>query len=143
MRFPDQSHINMVRDALHLRSGNGASVMVGSGFSRNAERTIPNAREMPAWQDLVAHLYDALYPPENAVSSGSNRRPATDNMQIAEEYEAAFGRSALHDELRRLVSDRSQHLPRAWHRKNSARNGSRTAKTRRTTSNEKSLDFKC
>ena len=37
MTFPDQSHINTVRDALHQRYGNGASVMVGSGFSMNAE----------------------------------------------------------------------------------------------------------
>ena len=38
MTFPDQSHINRVRDALHQRAGNGASVMIGSGFSKNAEK---------------------------------------------------------------------------------------------------------
>ena len=36
MEFSDQSHINRVRDALWRRFGNGATVMVGSGFSRNA-----------------------------------------------------------------------------------------------------------
>ena len=44
MKFTDQSHINRVRDALYRRSGNGASVMVGSGFSRNANPVIINAR---------------------------------------------------------------------------------------------------
>ena len=105
MIFPDQSHINIVRDALHQRSGNRASVMVGSGFSKNAERTSPSAKEMPSWQDLVAHFYDALYPQASTTSRGTNPRPATDNVRIAQEYEAASGRTALHDMIRRLVPD--------------------------------------
>ena len=114
MTFPDQSHINRVRNALHQRSGNGASVMVGSGFSKNAERVIRNAKEMPAWRDLVDHFYDALYPPGTATRDGTNHRPATDNVRIAQEYEAVFGRSALHDALRRLVPD-TEHIPGPEH----------------------------
>ena len=114
MTFPDQSHINRVRDALHQRSGNGASVMVGSGFSKNAERVIRNAKEMPAWRDLVDHFYDTLYPPGTATRDGTNHRPATDNVRIAQEYEAVFGRSALHDALRRLVPD-TEHIPGPEH----------------------------
>ena len=116
MLFSDQSHINRVRDALWRRSGNGASVMVGSGFSRNAERVIRNAREMPTWQNLVDHFYDALYPQGNASSSGTNHRPATDNVRIAQEYKAAFGKSGLHDALRRLVPD-AEHTPGVKHQR--------------------------
>ena len=116
MTFMDQSHINRVRDALHQRSGNGASVMVGSGFSRNAERIIRNGREMPMWQDLVNHFYDTLYPQGSTSQSGANDRPATDNVRIAQEYEAAFGRSALHDALRRLVPD-TEHTPGFEHQR--------------------------
>ena len=116
MTFPDQSHISMVRDALHRRSGNGASVMVGSGFSRNADRIIRSAKEMPRWHDLVNHFYDALYPPGSATRDGTNHRPATDNVRIAQEYQAAFGRSALHDALRRLVPD-TEHIPGPEHRR--------------------------
>ena len=105
MTFPDQSHINRVRDALHQRSGNGASVMVGSGFSRNAERIIPDANPMPTWQDLTDHFYAALYPDDGTGSHSDNLKPASDNVRIAQEYEAAFGRSDLHDALRRLVPD--------------------------------------
>ena len=114
MTFPDQTHINRVRDALHQRSGNGASVMVGSGFSKNAERVIRNAKEMPAWRDLVDYFYDALYPPGSATRDGTNHRPATDNVRIAQEYEAVLGRSALHDALRRLVPD-TEHTPGPEH----------------------------
>ena len=110
MLFSDQSHINRVRDALWRSSGNGASVMVGSGFSRNAERVIRNAREMPTWQNLVDYFYDALYPQGNGSSSGINHRPATDNVRIAQEYKAAFGKSGLHEALRRLVPD-AEHTP--------------------------------
>ena len=116
MTFPDQSHINRVRDALWTRSGNGASVMVGSGFSRNAERIIRSASEMPTWQDLVDHFYDALYPLASASADGISHRPANDNVRIAQEYEAAFGRSALHDALRRLVPD-TQHIPSLKHQR--------------------------
>ena len=103
MTLPDQTHINQVREALHRRTGNGASVMVGSGFSRNAERISITAKEMPSWQDLVDHFYNSLYPQDKASRSQENARPATDNTRIAQEYEAAFGRSALHDALRRLI----------------------------------------
>ena len=105
MTFPDQSHINIVRDALHQRTGNGASVMVGSGFSRNADRIIRGDREMPMWQDLGNHFYDALYPSVAGAVGETDRGPAHNNVRIAQEYEAAFGRSALHDALRRLVPD--------------------------------------
>lgn len=114
MTFPDQSHINIVRDALHQRTGNGASVMVGSGFSRNADRIIRGDREMPMWQDLGNHFYDALYPPATGSVGGTDRGPAHNNVRIAQEYEAAFGRSALHDALRRLVPD-TEHAPGRQH----------------------------
>ena len=39
--FPDQSHIVQVRDALWRNYGNGASVMVGSGFSRRVLKARP------------------------------------------------------------------------------------------------------
>ena len=116
MRFPDQSHINRVRDALWQRSGNGASIMVGSGLSRSADRIIRNAKEMPTWRDLVSHLHDTLYPQGSPSQGGANHRPATDNVRIAQEYEAAFGRSALHDALRRLVPD-TEYTPSLEHQR--------------------------
>ena len=60
---------------------------------------------MPTWQDLIDHFHRALYPEDGTSSQGNNRRPAADNVRFAQEYEAAFGRSDLHDALRRLVPD--------------------------------------
>ena len=116
MTFPDQSHINRVRDALHQRAGNGASVMIGSGFSKNAVKISLDAKEMPGWQDLVDHFHGTLYPQDRTRRQGNNHRPAADNVRIAQEYEAAFGRGALHDALRHLVPD-AEFSPGIKHRR--------------------------
>ena len=93
------------KGSLHRRTGNGASIMIGSGFSRNAERISITAREMPTWRDLVEHFYQSLYPHDKTSYQRRGDKPATDNTRIALEYEAAFGRVALHDAIRRLIPD--------------------------------------
>ena len=98
MSFPDQSHVNKVRDALWQSSGNGASVMVGSGFSRNAVPVHPGTGDLPTWDKITIRLYQQLYPQEK-----SDVRH--DALRTPQEYEAAFGRTELHNALRKLVPD--------------------------------------
>ena len=100
MTFPDQSHINRVRDALHQRAGNGAAVMVGSGFSRNAI-SIHNAGDLPTWDQITNRLHEKLYPDEG--DGHDSLRGGHDSLRTAQEYEAAFGRTELHNTLRQLV----------------------------------------
>lgn len=57
MFFPDQSHINQVRDALGKRSSR-ATVMVGAGFSRNASGIIPDAI---LYSDEFVHLTGLIF----------------------------------------------------------------------------------
>lgn len=83
MNFPDQSHINRVRDALWRRSGTGASVMIGSGFSKNAVPNRPGARELPNWDELTAHLFAELYPQPSEYDKPHPLRTPL-------EYDAAF-----------------------------------------------------
>ena len=100
MLVPDQSHINRIRDALWQRSGGGASVMVGSGFSRGALKTRPDAEAPPIWRELVKTISSKLY------TQDAGRTSATDDpLRIAQEYETAFGRSDLHSFLQQLVRD--------------------------------------
>ena len=108
MNFPDQSHINRVRDALWRRSGTGASVMIGSGFSKNAVPNRPGARELPNWDELTAHLFAELYPQPSEYDKPHPLRTPL-------EYDAAFGRPALEDALARLVRDQD-HNPSDLHR---------------------------
>ena len=109
MSFPDQSHINKVRDALWQSYGNGASVMVGSGFSRNAVPVRPGTGNLPTWDIITAMLHQELYPREQ----GDIRHQA---LRTAQEYEAEFGRTELHNALRKLVSDNG-YTPGSLHRR--------------------------
>ena len=100
MLVPDQSHINRVRDALWQRFGGGASVMIGSGFSRSALKIRPDAQDPPLWRDVIEKMSDKLYPPK------AGGAPVTDgHLRIAQEYETAFGRSDLHRFIQQTVRD--------------------------------------
>ena len=60
-----------------------------------------------------------MYPPEDAEDSSSGARnvsPPGDPLRLAQEYESAFGRSDLHDFLRRLIRD-DDHEPDEMHRR--------------------------
>ena len=102
MSIADQSHINRVRDALWQRSVGGASVMIGSGFSRNALKARPDANDPPTWRDVAKAVYDKLYPQGGDSDLGT---ATSDFLRLAQEYEAAFGRGVLHSFLRELIRD--------------------------------------
>ena len=102
MSFPDQSHINRVRDALWQRSVGGASVMIGSGFSRNALKARPDANDPPTWRDVAKAVYAKLYPQDGDGNLGT---ATSDFLRLAQEYEAAFGRGDLHRFLGELIRD--------------------------------------
>jgi len=108
MIFPDQSHINRIREALWQQPDGCASVMVGSGFSRNARKSMPDTLGFPLWHDLVTSLCHRLYP----SSDGERRNRAASEasgtsgfLRLCQEYEAAFGRGALNKLIQELVPD--------------------------------------
>ena len=108
MTFPDQSHINRVRDALWNASAGGASLMVGSGFSRNAATTSSDAHVAPTWADLAKALYVKLYPTGEYSSrqSDSTRRSTISHpTKLAQEYETSFGRDHLHRFIKQQVQN--------------------------------------
>ena len=109
MDFPDQSHVNHVREALWQGTGFRASVMIGSGFSLNATKARPGAADPITWSALGAKIYNKLYP---ACDRGNCRNPASlyeetsvSILKIAQEYEIAFGRSELYALIQKLVRD--------------------------------------
>ena len=101
LSFPDQSHINRVRDALWEQPNGRASIMVGAGFSRNADSTEPSASELPLWQDFAREMLHRLYPQYADMESVETH----DLLRLAQEYETGFGRNALHKLLQELVRD--------------------------------------
>ena len=117
MNFQDQSHINKVRDALWESPNGNASVMIGSGFSRNALPTQSKSVDLPTWQEVGSQLYGALYPRSDNSQSDRASSPGTEGMlRTAQEYQAAFGRTALHGTLRRLVQE-EEYNPGTLHKR--------------------------
>ena len=117
MTFQDQSHINKVRDALWESPNSNASIMIGSGFSRNAVPAQSETVDLPTWEEVTARLHAALYPNSDHPDNGGGPSPDTDGMlRTAQEYQAAFGRTALHGTLRRLVPD-EEYYPGTTHKR--------------------------
>ena len=88
------------------RAAGRASVMIGAGFSRNADPSASAARPFPTWQGLTDGLARDLDPLARAP----------DTMRVAQEYEAMFGRARLEEAVRALVPD-GDHRPSDLHRR--------------------------
>ena len=98
--IPDIIHVDAIRDALLNRPNTGACVMVGSGFSRNANTVRSGVAPPPLWSDLAQEMFRQLYPEREATE-----RSASDALQIAQAYESNFGRTKLDDFLVRHIRD--------------------------------------
>lgn len=107
-RLPEYPVIQELSRAL-WRVGDlrGAAVMVGAGFSRNAELPGPTSQPSPVWSHLMAAMQKAL---------GERLGGTGDPLQIAQRYEAIFGRQALDGLLRSQVPDLGLQ-PGALHRR--------------------------
>ena len=109
--FRDQSQVERIRERLWSgREFGRAAVMIGAGFSRNAERGGPSVPVFPLWGDIANTMYEALYPvgslEETARSTDRKARAAgTGAMRLASEFEMTFGRQALDDLLVRAIPD--------------------------------------
>lgn len=106
--FSDQFAVSFIRDALWRTSGGGAAVMIGAGFSRNARPTSTSAKEMPSWAQMSQSLCRLLYAsaPEERLQSALREANSTSGfLRLAQEYEAAYGRLALNEQIRALVPD--------------------------------------
>ena len=85
-----------------LKSGQ-ASLMVGSGFSRNAETASPNTPLPPSWSDLKQVLVERLYGmfPERYRQKMADSKTV---LQLAQEYDQR-GRTELNLLLKELIRD--------------------------------------
>lgn len=96
-------HVALSEIRRQLWSGH-ASVMIGSGFSRNADRASSTIAYPPDWNELGRGFVDRLYPnvnenEKNAVLGSKNV------LQLAQEFEAAFQRPALNQYIKELICD--------------------------------------
>ena len=106
--IPDQVHIDRIREALWKKPGYGASVMVGSGFSRNAEGIRPDVAPPPLWNDIAEALLKQLElrgGDSTKHNTGVSGLSVDNPLRLAQAYEANFGRDNLHDLIARVVRD--------------------------------------
>ena len=103
MSIPDQKYMNHVRDALWSRSGH-ASVMIGSGFSKNARPARPDAGELPLWHELARAMSNKLHPPNPGGPPAGSLDPKG-ALELAQEYKDSFERGSLHLFLQQQIRD--------------------------------------
>lgn len=109
LNFPDRPSVDFIREALWSGSSVGrAAVMIGAGFSRNARATTFGATSMLDWRGLIEALCDRLYAPsggERHQGAVAMAAATSGFLRLAQEYEAVFGRPALDQCIRDLISD--------------------------------------
>ena len=98
-----QAYVILSEIQRQLWSGH-ASVMIGSGFSRNADRASSTIPYPPDWNALARKFVDRLYPnyTEDEKNSVLSKKGA---LQLAQEFEAAFQRTALNRYVKELICD--------------------------------------
>ena len=89
-------------------SPNGAAVLIGAGFSRNAERASEDIPKPPLWSDLSLALAKQLYPDRPSDAP-------TDPLRLAEEYRAYFGQAAMSSFIRAHIHDSAWYPGKAHH----------------------------
>ena len=105
--LPDQIHIEQIKKRLWCgREFGKAAVMIGTGFSKNADKVYNNALSFPLWQQLAYGLYDALHP-SNSGSTDERLRATSGGevLKLALEYETIFGRASLENYLLESIDD--------------------------------------
>lgn len=90
-----------------------AAVMIGAGFSRNAQKNSPVSKGFPDWNQLGDIFYEKV---SSCSVSDDNECNYRNVLRLADEVEAAFGRSVLNNILRTEIPDK-QYQPSELHEK--------------------------
>lgn len=106
--FPDQIYIEHLINRLWTgRELGQAAVMIGAGFSRNANRVSVSTPLFPLWEDLARIMFDGLYPLGDADRDEKKSRmlSGAGALRLAGEYQEVFGRTGLDDLLLQGIPD--------------------------------------
>jgi hypothetical protein len=106
--IPDYPALQQLGRALwKMGKARGAAILVGAGFSRNADRVHANTPEPPLWTTIACVMQKRIYPDGVAPK---------DPLRLAEEFKVLLGEPALEDLIRDLVRD-EEWLPGELHKK--------------------------
>lgn len=112
MSFADLTHLKQLQRELWSWPRSRASVMVGAGFSFNAEPLAGVTKSFPSWSGLAQVMFDELNPGLSSESQGldgikrrNDGRAQANPLRLASEYEAAFGRRKLEHLIQAQIPD--------------------------------------
>jgi len=121
LQFSELKFIELIRKNLWYGQEYGrAAVMIGSGFSRNADKISKRTSPFPLWDDLGEIFFQSLYPKSSSSDDDYQKlraqiKKAKRTEQLAQDYEKYFGRTALDDLLLRSIPD-NNYTPGYLHR---------------------------
>ena len=90
-----------------------ASLMVGCGFSRNADKATPMTPIPPDWTELGDKLIEALYP-KMKEDDRTAMLTQKNTPQLADEFDVVYQRPALNALLKKIIQDNNL-LPSGLH----------------------------
>jgi hypothetical protein len=118
--FQDQNSIDYIRKKLWCGQEYGqVAVMVGCGFSRNAEKISHDTPPFPLWKDLGEIILRATHPQGTTSKTDYDAQikqllKENESTTIAQEFQDLFGPSALDELLIHSIPD-LQYIPGTLH----------------------------
>lgn len=117
------SYIDDIAKRLHDPALYGAaSVMVGAGFSKNAD-VVDDETSAPNWEELAVTMFEALYKKPISAADVKDweiqkiRKTSGKNvLKLAEEYKSVFGRNKLNKFIEANIND-DKYIPGNLHKK--------------------------
>ncbi len=107
----DPEIFEYIKEIASKIKNNRASVMVGAGFSKNAEQIVQTDKKFLDWNSLGNVFYEKV----NGHLPGKKDQ-YLNVLKLAEEVEAAFGRTVLNEIIRDSLPD-AEYAPSALHEK--------------------------
>lgn len=108
----NKTHIDLIGKRLwETGQYSKAAVLVGSGFSRNAESFKENPNSFPVWKDIANAMFDELYPDWRTQQNRRNIKVQMTTglgvLKLAEAYESRLGRGMLYNLIERVMPNKS------------------------------------
>lgn len=117
------SYIEDIAKRIHDPALHGAaSVMVGAGFSKNAD-VVDDETSAPNWEELAVSMFEVLYQkPKNKADIKNweiqkiKKTSGKNVLKLAEEYKSVFGRNKLNKFIEANLND-DKYIPGDLHKK--------------------------
>ncbi len=92
--------VNYIREIAEALSANHAAVMIGAGFSKNADKISSTDKWFKNWNELSDMFYDTIY------GDGGPGKEYNSSLRLAQEVEITLGRPKLEDIIKNSIPDK-------------------------------------